>query len=272
MTVPEAPSVASFPTGALPPAEPVRRRSPAVVALLGVAGLLVVAVLLGLGTWQVYRLRWKLDLIARVDARVHATAVPPPGPAAWPDVTADADQYRHVDARGRFDHAGETFVQAVTDDGPGFWLLTPFHTDAGFTVLVNRGFVPPERRDPARRAAGQISGETDVTGLLRVTEPGGAFLRHNDPAADRWYSRDVAAITAKRGLADPVAPYFIDAGAAPNPGGSPIGGLTVVAFPNSHLVYALTWYALAAMLASALVWVMRDERRTRAAPRRSQPR
>lgn len=268
MTVPEAPSVASSPTGALPPAEPVRRRSPLVMAVLGVAGLLVVAVLLGLGTWQVYRLQWKLDLIARVDARVHAAAVAPPGPAAWPGVTADADQYRHVEARGRFDHARETFVQAVTDDGPGFWLLTPFRTDAGFTVLVNRGFVPPERRDPARRAAGQIPDETDVSGLLRVTEPGGAFLRRNDPAADRWYSRDVAAIRAKRGLAGPVAPYFIDADAAVNPGGYPIGGLTVVAFPNNHLVYALTWYALAVMLAGALVWVVRDERRMRAAPRR----
>ncbi len=270
MIVPEAPSVEPPPTRALPPAEPARRRSPVALVLLGVAGVLVVAVLLGLGTWQVHRLQWKLDLIARVDARVHAPAVTPPGPAAWPDVTADADQYRHVEARGRFDDARETFVQAVTDDGPGFWLLAPFRTDAGFTVLVNRGFVPPERRDPAVRAAGEISGETGVTGLLRVTEPGGAFLRTNDPAADRWYSRDVAAIAAKRGLDGPVAPYFIDADATPNPGGYPIGGLTVVAFPNNHLVYALTWFALAAMLAGALGWAVRDERRTRAGPPRAE--
>ena len=137
----------------------------------------------------------------------------------------------------------------------GFWVLTPFETRDGFTVLINRGFVPRDRRDPATRAAAQIAGETTVTGLLRVTEPNGAFLRTNDPAADRWYSRDVAAIAKARGLFD-VAPYFIDAGPAANPGGLPIGGLTVVSFYNSHLIYAVTWFALALMLAAALFRVV----------------
>ena len=116
--------------------------------------------------------------------------------------------------------------------------------------------MPADRSTPEARLAGEIAaGPVAVTGLLRMTEPGGAFLRSNDPAADRWFSRDVAAIAAAKGLAD-VAPYFIDADATPNPGGLPIGGLTVVAFRNSHLVYALTWYALAAMSAAAAwrVW------------------
>ena len=78
--------------------------------------------------------------------------------------------------------------------------MTPFATDRGFTVLVNRGFVPSDRRDPATRAAGQIAGDTVVAGLMRMTEPNGGFLRANDPAADRWYSRDVAAIATTRGL------------------------------------------------------------------------
>ena len=239
---------------------PPPRRSRAALALAVAAGALAFVLLLGLGTWQVHRLSWKLDLIARVDARVHAPPVPAPGPAAWAGVTVEADQYRHVTARGTFDHSRETFVQAVTDYGGGFWLLTPFHADAGFTLLVNRGFVPPDRRDPAARAGAQVSGETQVMGLLRTTEPGGAFLRSNDPAADRWYSRDVAAIARARSLSE-VAPYFVDADDAPNPGGYPVGGLTVVSFPNNHLVYAFTWYALAAMLAGAGVYVLRGERR-----------
>ncbi len=241
-------------------ADPRRRSRGALVAILG-AGSLAVLLLMALGSWQVYRLAWKLDLIATVDARVHAPPVAPPAPTAWPSVTADADQYLHVTARGTYDHSRETFVQAVTDVGPGFWLATPFRTEGGFTVLVNRGFVPPERRDAASRAAGEVAGPTVVTGLLRVDEPGGAFLRHNDPAADRWFSRDVPAIAAKRGLAGPVAPYFIDADDAPVPGGFPIGGLTVVAFPNNHLVYAITWYAMGLGLAGALAWVVREERR-----------
>ena len=149
-----------------------------------------------------------------------------------------------------------TLVQAVTDYGAGFWVLTPMKTDAGWTVLVNRGFVPAERRAAATSGP---AGVTTATGLLRITEPKGGFLRSNDPAADRWYSRDVAAIARARRLSH-VAPYFIDADATPNPGGYPIGGLTVIAFPNSHLSYALTWFTMAILSIVGLVLLLRRER------------
>jgi surfeit locus 1 family protein len=97
-----------------------------------------------------------------------------------------------------------------------------------------------------------------VAGLLRPTEPKGGFLRANAPGADRWYSRDVAAIAAARHISG-VAPYFIDADATPNTGGFPVGGLTVVTFRNNHLQYALTWFTLALMVAGAAVFVARDE-------------
>ncbi len=223
---------------------------------------MLVAVLLGLGTWQVYRRAWKLDLIARVDARIHAPPSAPPGRDAWPSVTATADEYRHVKVTGTFLNGEETLVQAVTDYGPGYWVVTPLKSTAGFTVLINRGFVPSELRDPAKRLGSEIGGETTVTGLLRVTEPGGAFLRHNDPGADRWYSRDVAAIAARHGLSE-AAPYFIDADGPAVPGRYPIGGLTVVSFPNSHLIYAITWYTLALMLGGAVIKIGRDEWRRR---------
>lgn len=238
------------------------RRSLASIAVVGAAVLVVFVALVALGTWQVHRLSWKLDLIARVDRRVAAAPVPPPAPAAWPSVTAAEDEYRHVRVEGRFLDDRETLVQAVTDFGGGYWVLVPFRTDSGSVVLVNRGFVPSDLRDPASRRAGEIHGETAVTGLLRVTEPKGAFLRSNDAAADRWYSRDVTAIAQARDLG-PVAPYFIDADATPNRGGNPIGGLTVIAFPNNHLVYAITWYGLAALLAGAAGWAIRDEWRAR---------
>ena len=234
------------------------------MAVAAAATLVVFLGLVALGTWQVHRLSWKLDLIARVDQRVAAAPVPPPAPAQWQVVTAANDAYRHVRVQGRFLDGRETLVQAVTDFGAGFWALAPFQTDTGFMLFVNRGFVPAGFRDPASRRSGEIHGETAVTGLLRMTEPGGAFLRSNDAGADRWYSRDIAAIAAARDLG-PVAPYFIDADATPNPGGIPIGGLTVIAFPNNHLVYAITWYALAALLAGAAVWAIRDEWRARTA-------
>lgn len=211
-----------------------------------------IVALTGLGVWQLERRVWKLDLIARVDQRVHAEPVAAPGPSSWPDINAADDAYRHVRVTGHFTGGRATLVQAVTELGGGYWVLASFQTDEGFTVLVNRGFVPADEAQPLLQDQGPEA-ETSVTGLLRVTEPGGAFLRHNDPAADRWYSRDVAAIAATRGLGE-VAPYFIDADASANRDGGPVGGLTVIAFPNNHLIYALTWFGLAAMLAGWAIY------------------
>jgi surfeit locus 1 family protein len=226
------------------------------VALVGIAGLA------SLGVWQIERRSWKLDLIDRVDARIHAVPVAAPGPADWPAIDIQDDEYKRVTVSGHFLHERETLVTAVTDAGAGYWVLTPVKTPTGFEVLVNRGFVPTDRKAPDTRAAGEAGGEVTVTGVLRMTEPKGAFLRGNDISADRWFSRDVDAIAIKRGL-DNYAPYFIDADAAANPGGYPIGGLTVVNFPNNHLVYALTWFALALMLAGALIRFAIEEVRIR---------
>lgn len=245
MTLP--PAEGAEPSGIDAERRPTRRRLSLPLAL---AWVVCVAVLLGLGVWQVERRAWKLDLIDRVEHRVHAVAVPIPTPADWTRVNRADDEYRHVTATGHFLNDRETLVQALTVDGPGYWVVTPLETADHGTVLVNRGFVPVERRDPSTRSAGNPVGTVEVAGLLRITEPGGGFLRRNDPAANRWYSRDVAAIAAARGLSR-VAPFFIDADAAANPGGWPKGGLTVIAFPNNHLIYALTWFTLAIMLAGA---------------------
>jgi surfeit locus 1 family protein len=238
------------------------RRGPAIA--LAVLCFVFFLLFMALGTWQVQRRAWKLDLIARVEQRVHAPATPAPGPSDWPKVTAATDEYRHVIATGTFLDASQTLVQAVTDLGAGYWVLTPLQAADGSIVLVNRGFVAAD--DRVAPAATPPSVHT-VTGLLRMTEPGGAFLRHNNPAANQWYSRDVQAIAAARGLTQ-VAPYFIDAqgtspaGAdAPSAGDTvaPTPGLTVIHFRNSHLVYAITWYTLALMTAIAIPLGMRKQ-------------
>ena len=213
-----------------------------------------------LGVWQIERLAWKTELIAQVDARVHAAPTPAPGPAQWSSITRQNDQYRRVVLKGTYRHDRETLVQAVTEAGGGFWVMTPLADERGFTVLVNRGFVPPGRKAPDARADGQTQGPQTVVGLLRITEPKGGFLRANDAAGDLWRSRDVAAIAARRGLGD-VAPYFVDADATPNPGGWPLGGLTVIRFPNSHLVYALTWFGMALLSLVGLGLFRREWRR-----------
>lgn len=226
-----------------------RRRSPAFPIGLTLIALFFFTGFCALGAWQVQRLSWKRDLIARVDARIHAPPVPAPRAAVR------ADEYRRVSISGHFLHDKAVLVQAVTVRGAGFWVLTPLATDQGFTLIVNRGFVPPDHRSDYARPLG--SGR--VAGLLRISEPGGGFLRANDPAAGRWYSRDVAAIGAARGIAGPLANYFVDAEASPSPDALPVGGLTVVRFSNNHLSYAITWFTLAAMVAGAYTYVMRQE-------------
>lgn len=216
-------------------------RRGALLALL----LISFAGFVALGVWQIERRAWKLALIEQVDAYLAAGPAPAPGPDAWDAVDRD-DEYRRLSVRGRFHHERETCTKAVTVRGPGCWVLTPLQTEAGWWLLVNRGFVDDAHRDPATRAPAQLAGIVAVRGLLRASEPGGGFLRRNDPAGGHWYSRDVAAIAQARGLpAAAVAPYFLDAEDG-LPGG-PVGGLTVVRFRNAHLSYALTWFGLAAM-------------------------
>lgn len=246
---------------------PSRPRSSAVLVALAVGAALAFSAFVALGTWQLYRLQWKEALIERVEQRVRAAPVPAPGVDRWPGLTAEADEYRRVRVTGRFLHELATRTLAATELGSGYWLLTPLRTEQGHIVLVNRGFVPAGSRETQGQQDNAESALVTVTGLLRVSEPGGGFLRKNDPAAGRWYSRDVQAIAAARGL-HRVAPYFIDAEASAdsadtNVSGRPVAGLTVVTFHNNHLVYAITWYALALMVLGAALWVAREERRMR---------
>lgn len=251
-----------------------RSRSKTRLIVLVVGATLLFSVFFALGTWQVQRLSWKLDLIQRVTQRVHAPAVEAPKAARWATISAASDEYRHVRVRGNFLYSHSVFVQATTDYGSGFWLLTPLRLDDDTIVLINRGFVSERSASvvsDAARSDDDVKKMMTVTGLLRISEPDGAYLRANDPSANRWYSRDVAAIAAASHLSQ-VAPYFIDADATtsrpaitavPISSDQPVAGLTIIAFHNSHLVYALTWYALALMVAGALIWLVREERRHR---------
>ena len=241
-------------------AEARRPRSALGLALMLAFALVAGAGFFSLGVWQVHRLAWKEALIARVARNVNAAPAPAPGPADWARI-GPGDEYRRVRAQGVFDHAHEVQVAATTELGAGYWVLTPMRTSQGWWLLVNRGFVPPDMRGhvPATQA------DQAVTGLLRAREPKGALLQDNDPGAGRWYSRDVAAIAAAQGLPGPVAPYFVDA-QVEGPAGAkawPRAGLTVLSFPNNHLVYAGTWFILAAMVVAALAYLLAHERRLR---------
>jgi surfeit locus 1 family protein len=138
----------------------------------------------------------------------------------------------------------------------GVYLLTPLRLADGSLIIVNRGFVPTELRDPSARPQSQPAGEVTVTGLVRAPEVRAPFVPENDPAKNAWFVRDPAAIAQAKGLTR-VAPFLIDADATPNPGGWPKGGQTRLSFSNTHLQYALTWFGLALALlviVAAVAW------------------
>ena len=242
--------------------------------MLWVLGIALFAGFVALGTWQVQRRAWKLALIERVEQRVHATPVALPPPERWQEVNAAQYEYLPVTLQGRWLSDKTVLTQAVTELGAGFWVITALQRDDGTQVLVNRGFVPQDQRAQWLATPGTDGAMTTVQGLLRITEPDGGFLRTNDPAQQRWYSRDVAAISKALHLPQ-AAPFFVDAGLPSSAGKGaqstdwPRPGLTVIRFHNSHLVYALTWYGLSLMVVVAGWYVARYERRLGAIARSS---
>jgi surfeit locus 1 family protein len=217
----------------------------------GVFALIAFGILMGLGTWQLQRLQWKNDIVARIEARVHAEPVQPPAVSEWARLSSSDYEYTRVRLRGRFDHAREVLIfrpSGGAGNQPGFHVLTPLvlSRTAG-TILVNRGFVPDALKAPSSRSAGQIDGDVEITGLLRAPEARSTFTPPDEPARGLWFTRDPTAI-GKHLAIKGAAPFSIDADARPNPGGWPRGGETVVKIRNDHLAYAMTWYGLAVTL------------------------
>lgn len=227
------------------------------IGLLLLSAVLVFA-LVQLGNWQLRRLEWKNALLDAIETRAFGDAVLAPELKFWNEVTADTHAYQRVKIEGTLLHGHELIVRALTELGGGYWVLTPLRRGDGSIIWINRGFVPPDKRLRTSRADPETE-FASLTGLLRMSEPGGTLLQKNDPANNRWYSRDVDAFSAYRSLPSP-APYFIDVDTTASFREWPRGGLTRLTFSNNHLPYALTWYAMALLLAAGtlyIVWLAR---------------
>ena len=231
------------------------RSRPRTALLLGL-GLLLFCILIALGTWQMQRLHWKEALLQTIDQRTHSAPLPLAEVERQFTATGDVD-YTPVTVTGTFLHQGERHFFSTWEGASGFDVITPLQLDDGRFVLVNRGFVPYDLKDAAKRAQGQVAGKVTVTGLARnplLAKPS-MMLPDNDVAKNIFYWKDRNAMASSAGLPAGAAlvPVFVDANAAPNPGGLPVGGVTIIDLPNSHLQYAFTWYGLAAALAAVLV-------------------
>ena len=205
------------------------------------------AILLGLGTWQLERLEWKLALIERIQQRSTAPPVEiDTALAGAPDGTSV--DYRHVYARGTFDHDRELYLYARSTTGAaGYNIITPLMRENLSPVLVNRGFVPAGREQPESRAAGQVAGTRTVYGLARTPAARGLFIPRNQPDDNLWFFVNIGAMASAADIDGPLQ-VIIEADDTPNPGGWPLGGQSRVVLKNDHLGYALTWFGLAAAL------------------------
>jgi surfeit locus 1 family protein len=230
--------------------------------------LLVFAVLIGLGTWQIERRAWKAALIASLTERLAGPPQALPSAADWAKLDRARDEYRRVRFTAAFDNAREALVFAAASafrpdvTSPGYWVFTPARLSDGTVVVVNRGFVPDARRDPQSRPQGQIAEAIEITGALRWPDERHWFTPADDPAHNLWFTGDPDGIAAAKGL-DPktVAPFYVEQEAPAPPGGLPHPGKLVVALPDNHLQYALTWYGLAAVLAAVFgFWAVTADR------------
>lgn len=238
--------------------------------VLVVSGLVVFALLIVLGTWQVQRLQWKEGLLASIAERT--VAPPEPLVAVEERLARTGDvEYWPVTVTGTLRHEGERHFFATYRGNSGYFVYTPLELDDGRFVFVNRGFVPFDLKDPATRVEGQVDGPVNVTGLARnrLDEAPSFIVPDNQPDRNLFYWKDLDTMAATSGvgaLGDYV-PFFVDADDAPNPGGLPVGGVTIIDLPNSHLQYAVTWYGLALALAGVFAyWAYRARRDARGRP------
>ena len=219
--------------------------------LLVSAIVLGVIFLSGLGTWQLQRLAWEEGLIARVQTNLSAAPVSLADIEALHQAEEDIE-YRPVELTATFDHGREQHFFATHKGNPGYFVYTPAQLADGRVLFINRGYVPLQRKQAESRAEGQVKGSVEVVGLARSAPPAkpNSFVPENDLDKNVYHWKSLAQMTKRAFPNDSVTvlPFFVDVDDAANPGNLPVGGVTLIQFPNSHLQYALTWFGLALTL------------------------
>lgn len=206
--------------------------------------LVAVAVLLGLGTWQLQRMQWKSEIIATIERNVAL----PVSPLPYDNIDVEAWHYRKAKVVGRFHHDKEIHLYAASAKGkPGYLIITPLERPNGSFVMFNRGWVPLDKRNPKTRLAGQVEGIQTVVGMGRKPWSQNTFVADNEPQENIWFYGDLDGMAKFRGIVH-YAPLFLEADETPNPGGLPLGGQSRINIKNDHLSYALTWFSLAIAL------------------------
>ncbi len=244
----------------------VRRRGilePTIFTIVGVA------ILVGLGIWQLDRKVWKENLIAAMTQRLNRPPADLPPRDRWARLVPEKEEFARVGFPAEFLPGEEALVYTAGSafrpdvQGPGYWVFAPARLAGGSIVIVDRGFIPLDRKDPATRPQGEQKGSVDIVGIVRLPETRGLFTPADDSDGNVWYLRDIKAMAAAKHWAT-AAPFYIEQESPVPPGGWPKPGKLIVNLPDNHLQYAVTWFALAFGLCCVYgVWLARRFGRSR---------
>jgi surfeit locus 1 family protein len=215
-----------------------------VTKALALAAGIALAILIGLGVWQLERLTWKTELLRQIDAAERLPAV---------KLGPGLPNYAKVRISGRW-RAESALYGAEGRELRGVpvlgaHLLGVLERPEGDAVIVDRGWVAPGTKV-------DTPGEVVVEGWMHPPATPGWFTPADDLKGLRFYTLDPARIGAVLGVAK-VAPFVL---VALGPPGMPDPARALPRPPNDHLSYALTWFGLAAGLVGVLTAYVRKAR------------
>jgi len=219
--------------------------------------------MLALGSWQVKRLYWKTDLIETFEVRVAAD------PISAPHNIDDLNAWRfqRVAADGHFLNDKELHLIGRTYEGnAGYHVLTPFVTETGLIIFVNRGWVPEAKRHAEARPNTLITDRTTIVGMIRESGvKSSRFVPDNEPHNDIWFTVKPQEMAEHLGLTGQVANYHLDiVRETPKPQALPYAANTKIEVRNEHLQYAITWFSLAlTLLVIYVLWHRSMDRKER---------
>jgi surfeit locus 1 family protein len=218
------------------------------IALPLLTGLIGTAILVWLGTWQMQRLDWKRGILTEIESRIGGDPAPLPG-------TGDpaTDRYQPVRLNGTVEPDELYVLVSQKRVGAGYRVISPFVTEDGRRILLDRGFIPVAARDDERDG-----GQVEVTGNLHWPDDRTSATPDNDIAGNTWFARDVAPMAEALNT----EPLLVIARniSPPDPNVTPLP-VDTSGIPNDHLQYAITWYSLAGVWligTIALVWRLRQ--------------
>jgi surfeit locus 1 family protein len=243
----------------------------------GVFTLVMVALFVGLGVWQLQRRLEKHALIAALTERLAVVPGSLPSPAQWSSLTPARDEFRRVSFPAVYQSAPDAMVyssgSAVRDDisGPGTWAFMPARLPTGEIVVINAGFVQNtmQEREQQDRAVTRLITNAPVmlSGYIRFPEAAGVLTPPENLARRLWFTRDHLAMARALGWgADgrPVAPFYIDLEQPVPASGIPKPGPLQVHLKDDHMQYAITWFGLAGAVVIAFgIWLFGQTRVSR---------